>query len=251
MKWLRSFRTVTAFKKPAAKQPSSLPSAHPVFLLHPSHHFLHTFKMCDIHKDLCPTPPLLINLKKNNFICPISTVIAFHERIFNRLLVTENHLCALYSKRCCLPWETAEDLAVPFLQEWVISPSSENDMNSSYKGLTPSLETSCLVSTLAPCFPRHTSPAAEAGAAPVFPCIRERPLSLLTVTGAVGSQKSLFRAWGLFCSREHRKEASERTGNHSRTADCSSTSPSGYRLCPISSGLGPGEGNLLTVPLTG
>lgn len=178
---------------------------------------------------------------KKLLYCPISTVISFHERIFNRLLVTENHLPALYSKRCCLPLETAEDL-----QEWVMSPTSENYMDSSYRRLTPALKSSYLLSMLA-LFPKAHQPCCCSRCSPAW----GRPLSLLAVTGAVGSQKSLFRARGLFCSTGHRKEATETTGNHSRTAACSSTSPSGYRLCPILSGLGPGERSLLTVPLTG
>lgn len=107
---------------------------------------------------------------KKLLYCPISTVISFHERIFNRLLVTENHLPALYSERCCLPLETAEDL-----QEWVMSPTSEINMDSSYRRLTPALKSSYFLSMLA-LFPKAHQPCCCSRCSPVaavFPCMRE------------------------------------------------------------------------------
>ena len=85
------------------------------------------------------------------------------------------------------------------------------------------LMSSLYIATMFPEKQQHTSLAAEADTAlrpSSFPVLG-RALSLLTAAGGVGSQKSLSGAWGLLCSRGHRKEASDRTGNHSRTAACS------------------------------
>lgn len=70
---------------------------------------------------------------------------------------------------------------------------------------------------------QHTSLTAEADTVLQLSSLPAlgRALSLLTATGGVGSQKSLSGAQGFLCSRGHRKEANDRTGNHSRTAACS------------------------------
>lgn len=145
--------------------------------------------------------------------------------------------------------ETAEDLAVPFLQVWMISPNSENNMDSSYRGLTPALVTSCLLLTPAPCF--------SGSSAAHQPC--SSGLSLHE-----GEHCQFRQPQVLWAPRKHFPElrvssSAEGTGRRpvrelatiQPQQPAPLTSPSGYRLCPISSGLGPGERNLLTVPLTG
>lgn len=156
----------------------------------------------------------------------------------------ESSPCTLFQKL-----ETAEDLAIPFLQVWMILHNSENNMDSSYRGLTPALVTSCLLLTLAPCF--------SGSSAAHQPC--SSGLSLHE-----GEHCQFRQPQVLWAPRKHFPElrvssAAEGTGRRpvrelatiQAQQPAPLTSSSGYRLCPISSGLGPGERNLLTVPLTG
>lgn len=148
------------------------------------------------------------------------------------------------------------DLAVPFLQVWMISPNSENNMDSSYRGLTPALVTSCLLLMPAPCFPRLSSTPALL-LKQLQPCSSGLSLN-------EGEHCHFRQPQVLWAPRKHFpglgvSSVAEGTGRRpvrelatiQGQQPAPLTSLSGYRLCPISSGLGPGEGNLLTVPLTG
>lgn len=121
--------------------------------------------------------------------------------------------------------ETAEDLAIPFLQAWMIPPISRRAWSQAMEDFLPpwNLMSSLYIATVFPEKQQHTSLAAEADTALQLssPPALGRTVSLLTAAGVVGSQKSPSGAQGLLCSRGHRKEANDRTGNHSRTAACS------------------------------
>lgn len=117
--------------------------------------------------------------------------------------------------------------------------------------------TGCLMSSLciATMFPekQHTSPAAEAEAAPQltsFPVLG-RALSLLTSQVLWASRNHSLGLGVCFAAEGMGRRPMTELATSQGQQPAPSTSPSGYELCPISSGLGPGEGNLLTVPLTG
>jgi len=82
---------------------------------------------------------------------------------------------------------------------------------------------SLYIATVFPEKQQHTSCAAEVDAALRLASFLTlgRARSLLTATGVLGSQQPLSGAWDLLCSKGHRKDASDRNGNHSRTAACS------------------------------
>lgn len=85
---------------------------------------------------------------------------------------------------------------------------------------TGNLMSSLYIATVFPEKQQHTSLAAEADTALVFPCIRKSTVTSDSLR-CCGLPETTLQGSGSPLQQRHRKEANGRTGNHSRTAACS------------------------------
>lgn len=118
--------------------------------------------MCEFHKCLCPTPHLLINYEKNCFICRISNCDSFSCVYLQQIAGCRASSPYTLFPKLLTNYEDSRGFGSPIsssLDDTTGLREGQGDL--SYGGLAPSLETSCLLSTLPPCFQRSSSTRAS------------------------------------------------------------------------------------------